>query len=172
MLSRRNLAVSFVAVLLLALLAGCQSGTIEVPDRDVATSMDAAMKAQEKGFEALLTGQVEWSEEEFTSLVNALLQQNLPGAPVDEIKAWFTDTGMVLQAKLADGTVLAAAGNVMVEDQRVKVDLSGASALGFTVSGELLTVVEEAINRALDDPAMGVAVGVSTDDGTLMVNME
>jgi len=172
MLSRRNLAVLFVAVMLMSALAGCAAGAVEAPEREVELSMDAAMSGQEKAMAGLLTGQVEWTEEEFSSLVTALLQQNAGDVPLDSVTAWFTPDALYLRATLADGTQVDLAGNVMVENNRVAVDLVGASAAGVSIAGPLLGVVEGAINRALDDDSLGVAASVGTGDGVLMVGLQ
>ena len=169
MLSRRNLAVSFVAVMLLAMLAGCAAGDVQVPDRAVEISMDEALAAQDAAMAGVLMGSAEWTESQFSSLVTELIKQNAAGVPIESVKAWFTSEGLVLSVALTDGSAVVLSGNVMVEDNRIKVDLTGASALGMSVASPLLDVVEGAINRALDDPSLGVAVGVNMGEGTLSV---
>jgi len=51
------------------------------------------------------------------------------------------------------------------------VDLAEASIGDIAVSGPLLDVVSGAINRALGDPSLGVAVDVSTDSGSITLSL-
>ncbi|MCB0133262.1 MAG: hypothetical protein KDD78_20505 [Caldilineaceae bacterium] len=173
MLNRKNLAVTFAVVLLLAVLAGCSGGNVMVPDREVAISMDDAMAAQNKAMEGLMMGSVEWTEGEFSSLLTALIEQNLgEGAPITGVTAWFEPDNMLyLRVGLPGGLSADLGGQIMVEDNMIKVDLSEAGAAGMAVSGAMLDVVEGAINRALDDPSLGVAVNVETGDGTLALSL-
>ena len=173
MISRKNLFVTFILVLLVAVLAGCGTEAVQVPDRDVPITMEAAMSGQQKGMEGLMTGSVTWTEEEFSSFVTALLQQNLGGlVPVEGVKAWFEDgNGVVLQLGLPGGMTADLAGKVMVEDNILQVDLENASAMGLATDGSLLTVIEGAINRALNDPSLGIALDVTTAPGEITIGM-
>ena len=172
MLNRRYLVVSVVLVLLVAVLAGCGAGAAMLPDREVTVSIDEALAAQDAAMAGLLTGQAEWTESQFSSLVTELIKQNLgAGAPVQEVKAWFTPEGIVVAAALADGSQVVLAGDVMVENNRVKLDLKEAAAMGMVAAGPVLDMVEGAINRALDAPELGVAVAVDTGDGTLSLGL-
>ncbi len=172
MLNRRYLVVSVVLVLLVAVLAGCGAGAAAMPDREVTISIDEALAAQDAAMAGMLTGQAEWTESQFSSLVTELLKQNLgAGSPIQEVKAWFMPEGLVLAATLADGSQVVLSGNVMVENNRIKLDLKEAAAMGMVAAGPVLDIVEGAINRALDAPELGVAVNVATGDGTLSLGL-
>ena len=171
MLTRKNLMVSFVAVLLLALLAGCTGGAVMTPEREVEISNAAAIDAQNAAMAGLMAGSATWTESQFSSLVSELIRQNGGGDFISNVTVWFDPESMFVSVETPFGTV-DLAGNVMVEDNMVQVDLEQAAALGMAVSGPLLDIIEGAINRALNDPSMGVAVGVEAGDGTLSVEME
>ena len=171
MLNRKNLVVSFVVVLLLAMLAGCAAGGAEMPEGDVEISMDAAMAAQEKAMQGLMTGQVEWTESEVSSLLTELIKQNLGEMGlITGVTAMFGDGQIALQIDTVAGPVQLV-GDIMVTDNIVQVELDQASAMGMTATGPILAVVEGAINRALNSPELGVALNVEAGDGTLGVGM-
>ncbi len=179
MLNRKNLAVSLVVVLLLTMLAGCTTGEAAGwPDRDVEVSLDTALAAQDAGIAGLMMGNLQWTESEFSSFLTELVKQNAGEANVVEnITAWFEPGNEVfLRVELTPGTmpfgnVVELAGNVDVEGNYVQVDLSDAAVGGMRVAGPMLDVVSGAINRALADPSLGVAVDVETGDGTLGVTV-
>lgn len=172
MISRKSLLVTVVLVFVVALLAGCGAETVQVPDRDISINMDAALAGQQKGMEGLMTGQVTWTEEEFSSFLTTLLEQNGASGFVESVKAWFEpDNGIVIQVGLPGGMTADLAGKVMVQDNILQVDLEGASAMGLAAAGPMLDVVEGAINRALNDPSLGVAVDVMTDEGQIMLGI-
>lgn len=179
MLNRKNLAVSLVVVLLLTMLAGCTMGEAAGwPDRDVEINLDTALAAQDAGIAGLMMGNLQWTESEFSSFLTELVKQNAGEANVVEsITAWFEPGNQVyLRVELMPGTVpfgntLDLAGTVDVQDTFVHVDLSDAGIGGVRVSGPMLDVVTGAINRALADPSLGVAVDVETGDGTLGVTV-
>jgi hypothetical protein len=170
MLNRKNLVVAVALVLMVSMLAGCAAGGASLA-RDPEISSDAAMSAQNKAIAGLGSGQVEWTEAEFSSLLTLLVQQNLGSDMISGIKANFDPSGLTL----AVGTPMGEAvlkGNIMVEDNILKVNLDEASAMGMAAVGPILDVVEGAINRALNDQSLGVAVGVEMGDGTLALSLQ
>ena len=170
---KRNLAVSLVALLLLGLLAGCASGGVMVPEREVMMSMEEAQMAQEKAMAGLFAGSVEWTESEFSSLVTELIKQNGgAGVPIEGVTAWFSPDTLYLRAHLPGVMTADLAGNIMVENNRLSIELSQAGAMGMAATGPILSVIEGAINRALDDDSLGVAVSVGMGEGTLMVGLQ
>ena len=170
MLNRKNLVVSFVVVLLLAMLAGCAAGSVTMPE-DVEVSMDAAMAAQEKAMQGLMTGQVELSSSELSSLLTELIKQNLGEMGlITGVTTAFNDGEIAILIDTVAGPV-GLVGNVMVDDNIVSVDLQQASAMGMAATGPILEVVEGAINRALNDPSLGVALSIEAGDDSVMVGM-
>ena len=171
MLNRKNLVVSFVVVLLLAMLAGCAAGGATMPEEAPEISMDAAMAGQEKAMQGLMMGAATLSDSEISSLLTELVKQNLGEMGLI--------TGITIQAEpgvlyVGIGTAMGdieLVGNVTVEDGIVQVDLQQAAAMGMNVTGPLLDVVEGAINRALNSPELGVALNIEAGDGELMVGM-
>ena len=176
MFSRKNLLVTMILVLVVAVLAGC--GTAEEAvmalERQIDITMEDALAAQEKAMNALMTGEATWSEAEFSSLVSTLIEQNGGGAFVEEVKAYFDDGNMItLEATLPGGVKAALAGTIDVNDaNNIEIDLEAASAMGMAAAGGMLDVVEGAINRALADPTMGVAVDVETTEGGISLGLE
>lgn len=171
MLNRKNLVVSFVVVLLLALLAGCGAGGATMPEEAPEISMDAAMAGQQKAMEGLMMGAATLTDSEISSLLTELIKQNLGEMGLITGVTIQTEPGMMY---ISIGTAMGdveLVGNVTVEDNIVSVDLEQAAAMGMNVSGPLLDVVEGAINRALNSPELGVAIQIEAGDGELMVGM-
>jgi len=177
MVNRKNVAVVFVFVLLMGLLAGCVAAPAELPDREVEVSMEQAMAAQQKGMEGLATGEVTLNEAELSSFATALIQQYGGGAvPVEGVKVWTDDGQLALQAELTEGTVpgistIDLVGDIMVEDGSVQVALTQAGAGPISVQGPALDLVEGMINRALDDPSLGVALGIKVGEDGVTISM-
>lgn len=178
-MNRKLLVLSFVLVLLAASLSGCAMGaTMAPPARDITVSVDEALTAQDAGIAGLVAGQVEWTESEFSSFLSVLLEQNSgPNQPIAGIHAWFEpDNQIYLRVALKEGVLLGGntldlVGKVMVANQHLSVDVQEASANGYSVSGAMLAPVNAYINNALADPSMGVAVDVSTGQGTISIGL-
>jgi hypothetical protein len=176
MFGRKNLLVTVILVLVVAVLAGCggAADAVQVPDREIMINMDAAMSGQVKGMEGLMTGQVVWTEEEFSSFVTTLLEQNLGDmAPIEGVKAWFDENnGVTFQVALPGGMTADLAGTIDVNDaNNIEVDLEAASAMGLAAAPAILDVIEGAINRALADETLGVALDIETAPGEIMIGM-
>jgi len=177
MLNRRNWVVSIIMLLLVASVAACTAAPVAVPDRDIKVDVDTALQAQNKAA-GLMSGKVDWTESEFSSLLSVLLQQN-GGAnnPIEGIKVWFEPNNQVfIEADLKDGVIpnvdkLDLAGTVSVESNHVKVDLNAVGAGNMSITGASLAPISAQINTALADPSLGVAANVSTDTGTISVGL-
>lgn len=175
----RRLGLVLVALLIvLSSLAGCvAAGDMQWPDREITTDVDTALAAQDLGMAGLMTGSVTWTEEEFSSFLTYLTKQNAGGAlPLDEIKVWFEpDNKVFIELTPAEGAPLAGpirvAGTVAVVDNLIQASVDQASIGGAAVMGPLLGVVNGAINRALGDPSLGVAVDVATDSGAITLGL-
>jgi hypothetical protein len=177
MLNRRNWVVSIIGLLLVTSLAACTAAPVAVPDREVAVDVETALAAQNKAM-GLMSGDVNWTEAEFSSLLSVLLQQNSGEAnPVDAVKVWFEpDNQVFIQVALKEGVIpnvstLDLAGTVGVEDNHVVVDLSQVGAGNMSISGAALAPISAQINAALADPSLGVAANVATDEGSVTVGL-
>ena len=171
MLNRKNLVVSFVLVLLVAMLAGCAAGGAMMPEGDVEISMDAAMDAQNKAMAGLMAGEVALTDSELSSLATELIKQNLGDMGlVTGVTTMFGDGQIAIQIDTVAGPVQLV-GNIMVDDNIVSVELEQAAAMGMAATGPMLGVVEGAINRALNSPELGVALDIQASDGELMVGL-
>jgi hypothetical protein len=177
MLNRRNW-VSIIALLLVASLAACTAAPVAVPEREIMVDVNTALEAQNKAAGLVMSGSVDWSEAEFSSLLSVLLEQN-GGAnnPVNDVKVWFEPNNQIVisvglkDGVLPSGNTLDLAGTVAVENNHVVVDLQQAGAGNMSVSGAVLDPISAQINAALADPSMGVAVDVTTDTGTISVGL-
>ncbi len=179
MLSRRNLVVVAVALFLIASLAAC-TAPVAVPNRDIAIDVDTALAAQDMLMAGMMMGSAQLTESEFSSLLTVLLDQNSGDAnPVEAVKVWFEPGNQVYaQVQLVDGVLpstfggntLDLAGTIGVMDGQVSLDLTGASAGGYGVSGAMLAPIAGEINAAL--AGMGaVPVVVETSEGAVSVGM-
>jgi len=177
MLNRRNWVVSIIAMLLVASLAAGVAAPVAVPDREITVDVTTALDAQNKAM-GLMSGDVEWSEAEFSSLLSVLLQQNGgENNPVSDIKVWFEPNNQIFirvnlqEGVLPSGNTLDLAGSVSVDNNHVVVDLQQLGAGNMSISGAALAPITQQINAALADPSLGVAVDVSTDTGTISVGL-
>jgi hypothetical protein len=178
MLNRRNWVVSIFALLLVASMSACMAAPVAVPDRDITVDVTTALDAQNKAMGLMMSGTVDWTEAEFSSLLSVLLQQNGgENNPVEAIKVWFEpDNQVFISVDLKDGVIpnassLDLAGTISVESNHVVVDLQQAGAGNMSVSGAALAPISAQINAALADPSLGVAVDVSTTEGTITVGL-
>ncbi|MGL4648443.1 MAG: hypothetical protein ACRC1H_03470 [Caldilineaceae bacterium] len=175
----RRLGLVLVALLIvMASLAGCVAGSaVAVPDRELTVDLDTALMAQDMGMAGLMGGTVTWTESEFSSFLTYLVAQNAGASvPLDGIKVWFEPGNMVvIEATPSAGVPLAGpvrlSGMIGVEDNMVMVDVAEASVGDIAVTGPLLDVVSGAVNRALADPSLGVAVDVATDTGEITLSL-
>jgi hypothetical protein len=169
--------VSIIALLLVASVAACTAAPVAVPDRPIKVDVDTALAAQNKAM-GLMSGNVDWTESEFSSLLSVLLQQNGgENNPVDGVKVWFEpDNNVVIQVDLKDGVIpnvstLDLAGTVGIKDNHVMVDLTGVGAGNMSITGAALAPISAQINAALADPSLGVAANVATDSGSISVGL-
>jgi len=177
MLNRRNWVVSIIALLVVLSVAACTAAPVQVPNRDVKVDVDTALAAQNKAA-GLMSGKVDWTESEFSSLVSVLLQQNGgTNNPVNGVKVWFEPNNQVFaEVDLKEGVIpnvtkLDLAGTVSVKDNHVMVDLNAAGTDNMSVTGASLAPINQQLNTALADPSLGVAANVSTDTGTISVGL-
>jgi predicted small lipoprotein YifL len=177
MLNRRNWVVSIIALLLVASLAACTAAPVAVPDREITVDVTTALDAQNKAM-GLMSGDVEWTEAEFSSLLSVLLEQNGgENNPVNDIKVWFEPDNQIVisvgleEGVLPSGNTLDLAGSIGVENNHVVVDLQQVGAGNMSISGAALAPISAQINAALADPSLGVAVDVSTTSGAITVGL-
>jgi hypothetical protein len=177
MLNRRNWVVTVIALLVVASLAACTAAPVAVPDREIMVDVTTALEAQNKAM-GLMSGNVEWSEAEFSSLLSVLLQQNGgENNPVNDVKVWFEPDNQIFisvglkEGVIPSGNTLDLAGTVSVENNHVVVDLQQVGAGNMSISGAVLAPITAQINAALADPSLGVAVDVSTGSGTISVGL-
>ena len=176
MLRRRNLVVALVAVLLMSMLAGCAMGDVAAPEDAPEVSLDAALEGQNLGLQGLMTGEVTWTDAQFSSFLTELLRQNTgANQPVDSILAWFGPEGAVhLRVALKDDVLLGGSnidlkGQLGIENGQIMVDVQEAGANGMMISGPLVDFVDAYINAALS--GVGVAADLMTDDGSVTIKM-
>lgn len=179
MLHRKTWALSLVLVLLLAVLAGCGMGTSTAAAAcNVAVSVDEALAAQDAGMAGLMTGNVSWTNDQMSSFLTVLLQQNTgPNFPIKEIATCFEPGGKILaridlgEGVLKGSNTIEAVGSINVKGGHLVVELDEASANGYTVSGPILQSISAQINAALADPSMATIINVSTGNGSINLGM-
>jgi hypothetical protein len=175
----RRVGLVLVGLLVvLASLAGCVAGSeVAWPDREVAVDIDTALAAQDMAMAGAMMGSATLSEAELSSLVTFLAKQNLAGLlPVESIKIWLEPGNQIFMEMVPGaGAPLAGpikvAGMLDVVDNMIQMDVADASIAGVSVYGPLLDVISGAINRALGDPSLGVAVDAATDEGTVTIGL-
>ncbi len=175
---RRFGLVVVAMILVLASLAGCVAGApADWPDREVSVDLDTALAAQDMALAGAMMGSATLNESEFSSLLTYLAKQNLGSTlPVDQITTLFApDNKIYVSLTPAAGAPVPGpillSGTVGVTDNVVSVDLDNAAIAGVSVAGPVLDVVNAAVNRALDDPSLGVAVSVTTGDGDITLGL-
>jgi hypothetical protein len=151
------------------------ASAVTVPDRPLTVDVDTALAAQNK----LMTGQLSWTESEFSSLLSVLLDQNTSdNNPVTGINVWFEpDNEVIVRVDLKDGVIpvgntLDLAGKVSVVNGYLNITLDQAGAGNMSVSGAMLAPISAQINSALSGPGMmQLPVNVHTESGMLSVGM-
>lgn len=179
MRNQKMWALSLVLVLVLSSLTACMAGGAMAPEREISISTEAAMDAQNAGMAGLMSGNVEWTEEQFSSFLTVLLQQNTgDNFPVEAIHAWFEpDNKIFIRVALMDDVLLGSdnldlAGTINAENGQLMVDITEAAANGFSVSGAMLAPISQQINASLAGALPGgLPLSVETQEGTLMISM-
>lgn len=72
---------------------------------------------------------------------------------------------------LLGGNTIDLAGSISVQDHHVMVNLTDAGANGMSASGAPVEMVSTWLNHFLSDPNLGVAVDVTTGEGTLTISL-
>lgn len=167
-----------VTLLMMSLLAGCMASTVQMPTRPITISVNDALDAQSAGMSALLSGQVEWTENQFSSLLSELVKQNSgPNMPIQEIDTWFEPNNQLFMRVLLQNNVLKQGntldlqGTVEVQNHHLVITLQQAGVGEMSVSNPILTSISTQINNVLASPNLGVAVKVTTDTGKLTVQL-
>ncbi|MFN8439694.1 MAG: hypothetical protein U0175_02940 [Caldilineaceae bacterium] len=178
MLRKRNLGFTLVALLLMVTLVGCTASAVKMPTRTISITQQDAIDGQNAAMSGLLSGKVEWTENQFSSLISGLLTSNSgPNMPVTAIHAWFEPNNeiylrVVLKPHvLRAGETLDLAGKVNVENKHVVVNLQQAGMGNMSVSDLLLSTISGQINSVLAGANFGVAASVQTASGTLTVKL-
>lgn len=178
MIRQRKSVLWTVTLLLLIALTSCTASAVQVPKRTISVSTKEAMDAQNAGMTALASGNVEWSESQFSSLLSELLKANSGSdTPIKAIHAWFEPKNeiylrVVLKQKvLRVGDTLDLKGTVAVLHNHVVVTLQQAGAGNMSVGEPMLAALNAQINGMLANANLGVAATVKTDTGKLMLKI-
>lgn len=175
MVNRRNWVVVLVVAILALSLSGCMAAAVTVPDRPLTVDVNTALAAQQKA----MSGQLSWTESEFSSLLSVLLAQNTgDNNPVTGINVWFEPNNeVIVRVNLKDGVMPAAlgtsldlAGKVSIMDGHLNIALDQAGAGSMSVSGAMLAPISAQINSALSG-MMLPPLNVHTESGMLSIGM-
>jgi hypothetical protein len=153
-------------------------GSTAAADCAPTISVDEALVAQNAGMAGIMTGNVEWTNDQASSFLTVLLQQNVgPNFPIKQFAVCFEPEGRILarvdlgEGVLLGGSTLEAVGSIQVQDQHLMINLEEALANGISVDPAALAPLNDQINAALADPSLGTIVTVETGDGTLSLGM-
>jgi len=176
MITRKSLLVTTLALLLVVALSACTVAEPTMPERDVDISMDAAMEGQNAALNGMMSGTIELTEEQFSSLVTELLRQNAgEEVPVESVIAMFGPEKIYLTASLSQpvGGIdsVGLSGNVMVDGTTLKVALDEAYAGPYVVGQAVMGVISDRINDAMEEIAV-LPVSVETEEGTMTINTQ
>lgn len=175
MITRKSLLVVVVALLLTLSVSACTVGEAMMPEREVPISRDAAMEGQNLALSGLMSGSVTLTEEQLSSLLTLLLQQNAgEDVPIENVTAMFEPGQMYINVDLAQpiGPVdsLGIAGAVTVDGNTLTVDLTEAHAGPYVVNEQTMAFISDRINDAMDDIAV-LPISIETAEGELMIDM-
>lgn len=161
-------------------LVGCTMGQgVTVPERAVVIDTQTALDAQNMAMGGMMMGSVTLDESQFSSLLTELLKANTgENNPVESVTAWFEAETIYLQVDVKDGVLpasvgntLAVAGGVTVDNGKLMLDLTEASAGTYKVEGAALAPINAQINAALANLNFGVPVQVETAEGALTISL-
>lgn len=178
MIRKQNLSFMIVVLLLMTTLVGCTASAVKMPTRTISVTQQEAIDGQNAAMSGLLSGKVEWTENQFSSLVSELLKGNSgPKMPVTAIHAWFEPNNeiylrvILMPHVLHTGETLDLKGTVNVENKHVVVNLQQAGMGNMSVGEPLLTNISSQINSVLSGGQFGVAAAVQTTSGKLTVKI-
>lgn len=174
----RSAVLMAISLVIVVALAGCTAAAVEVPSRPIKISQESGYDAQNSALSGMLTGNIELTEEQFSSLLSELLKTNSgPNFPISEIQAWFEPNDeIILRAVLKpnvllSGDTLDLKGTVGVMDNHVTLNLQQAGMGSLSVGEPLMSMISQQINSVLAGPQFSVAASVKTDTGKLMVQI-
>ena len=178
MTQQRKFMIVGVILLLVGALAGCTATAVQVPQRAITTSVNDAIAAQQAGMSALASGKVEWTENQFSSLLTEGLKQNTgKNMPISAIHTWFEPNNeiylrvLLKQDVLKQGDTLDLKGSVEVKEHHVVVNFQQAGVGNMSVNEPILAMVNSQIDKTLAGANLGVAATVKTESGKLMVQI-
>lgn len=173
----RKIVGLLLSLLAVSILSGCMMGERMMLEyaHDVEISDEMAMEAQTALMMGLSEGSVTLSDSHMSSLLTWGVQQD-GDESISSITTTFDEDNMYISVELSEASDgidrLGLVGNVMVENHIVMVDIKEVSAGPFFVGGPLMSFISDRINAALNDPALGTVVDVSTGEGTITISMD
>lgn len=175
MITRKNLLVVAIAMLLIMSVSACTAGQPMMPEREVPISAEAAMEGQQEALQGMMTGMVTLTESQLSSLITVLLQQNAgEDVPISSVTAAFDPGVIYLDIALAQpvGGIdsVGLVGNVSIDGNTLTVDLSEAYAGPYVVGPSVMGVISDRINDAMEEIAV-MPISIETEDGALMISM-
>lgn len=175
MITRKNLLVVAIAMLLIMSVSACTVGSAMMPDREVGITTEAAVEGQQEALQGMMTGSVTLTEEQLSSLITVLLQQSAGAdVPISGVTAAFDPGVIYLDIALAQpvGGIdsLGLVGNVTIDGNTLTVDLSEAHAGPYVVGEDVMSVISDRINDAMEEIAV-MPISIQTEEGSLMIDM-
>lgn len=155
-------------------------GPVNRPDRTVETSVADALAANNAAIEGIITGNAEFTEEEFSSLLTVLWNQNSGGSsiPIDRITTSFEPDKLTVGIELAGGSTVYLTGKlILTDDHLIQVEMNdvgieqvtGEGIVALRASQPLIQIAERIVNRALADSRTGVPADVEIGEGVIRI---
>jgi len=144
--------LSSVACSVGGLLGG--SGDVDLPDRQVEVSDQAAQEAKEIIARAKNGGSIRLTESQFTSFLVKEMEKAGEDLPLQDLTIWFEPGQVIVRAQVS-GEDLPASGEMImvgklsVEDGKLQFSLDHASVNGVGVPKPVLSVFNTVLNEAL-----------------------
>lgn len=174
-------AAIVVAIFAFAAIA-CSPGnllsedTVQVPDRDVPASPEAAAQAISVLNHAQGGGAIHLTEEQFTSLISEPVRQSEAGLVLEDVTVWFEPETVYLRARSKGGRLpirgeVAMSGGFAVNNGKLTLSLEQANAAGVGVPDAALDMLNGELNRRirlLDAPNMPVRT-LQVESGVVLI---
>ncbi len=171
--------VFLVLILILALsAAGCSKTKVQVPEREVPISQEAADRLQQKLTHLDISSgraTITVTESELTSYINLeLLDEDVP---IEHPTIWFDKGKVYIKGKLRKDILpvsgeIALVARVAVQDGKLHLDIQKAVVGGLPVPGKILEKLTELIDQyATTQVGPWTIVQLSVDDGKATITV-
>ncbi|GEM_PF-4227886 len=161
MCRKRTFVLLLVGALFLLSSVACSvggllgGGKVDLPDRQVEVSEQAAQEAKEIIDRAKEGGSIRLTESQFTSfLVEGMRNKAGEDLPLQDLTVWFEPGQVIVRAQVSGEDLptsgeMIMVGNLSVQDGKLQFSLDKASVNGVSVPKPVLGVFNTVLNEAL-----------------------